>query len=140
MKLGWIFTCKLYSRRHAHVKKVVHTSEFPFGIYWWALKNLKNQNFEKIKKKKITGDIIILLMCTKSHNHMKYSSWDTDLDKKILSFWAIFCPFTPTPLQSRKPTFWKNEKSIWRCHHFKLLQQKTQSYDVCLLRYGVQQT
>ena len=41
---------------------------------------------------------------------------------------------------SRKPKFWKNEKSIWRCHHFKLVQQKTWSYDVCLLRYGVWQT
>ena len=28
------------------------------------------------------------------------------------------------------------KKSIWRCHHFKLVQQKTRSYDVCLLRYG----
>ena len=32
------------------VKKVGHTSEFPFGTYWWTLKNLKNQNFEKMKK------------------------------------------------------------------------------------------
>ena len=43
------------------------TSEFPFGIYWWTLKNPKNQNFEKMKK--IAGDIIILHMCTKNHNH-----------------------------------------------------------------------
>ena len=27
-----------------------HTSQFPFGIYWWTLKNLTNQNFEKMKK------------------------------------------------------------------------------------------
>ena len=27
-----------------------HTSEFPFGIYWWSLKKPKNQNFEKTKK------------------------------------------------------------------------------------------
>ena len=32
------------------MKKVEHTSEFPFGIYWWTLKNPKNQNFEKMKK------------------------------------------------------------------------------------------
>ena len=39
-------------------------------------------------------------MCTKTHNHMKYSSWDTELDKfffVILAFWAIFYPFTPPP-------------------------------------------
>ena len=34
------------------MKKVGHTSEFPFDIYWWTLKNLKNQTFEKMKKKK----------------------------------------------------------------------------------------
>ena len=94
-------------------------------------KNLKNQNFEKWKKKN-AGDIIFH-MCTKSHNHMKYSSWDT-------TFWAIFCLFTPHPLtKKRKPTFWKKENSICKYHHFKLVQQKTQSYDICLLRYGVWQ-
>ena len=36
-------------------------------------------------------------MCTKSHNHMKYSSWETELDKIFLSFWAIFCPLTIHP-------------------------------------------
>ena len=78
------------------------------------------------KKKKIAGDIIILHMCTKNHNHMTYSSWDMQ--------WEHF------PQQPRKLKFWRNEKSIWRCHHFKLVQQKTRSNDVCLLRYGVQQT
>ena len=37
-------------KNHTYVKKVGHTSEFPFGIYWWTLKNLKNQIFEKTKK------------------------------------------------------------------------------------------
>ena len=35
-------------------------------------KNLKNQNFEKMKK--IDGDIIILHLGTKNHNHMRYGS------------------------------------------------------------------
>ena len=60
----------------------------------------------------------------------------------------IFCHFGPffalwtsstAPLLPRKLKFGKNEKSIWRCHHFKLVQQKVQSYDVCLLRYGMWQ-
>ena len=38
--------------------------------------------------KKIPADIIILHKCTKNHNHMKYSSWDTEWD------W-IFCHFGP---------------------------------------------
>ena len=36
----------------------------------------KNQNFEKMKK--IARDIIILLMRTKNHNLMIYSSRDTE--------------------------------------------------------------
>ena len=48
-------------KNHTNVKKVGHTSEFPFDIYWWTLQNPKNLNFEKNeKKKKIAGDIIIL--------------------------------------------------------------------------------
>ena len=35
-------------------------------------KNQKIQNFEK--EKKIAGDIIILHMCAKTHNHMTYGS------------------------------------------------------------------
>ena len=45
-------------------------------------KNLKNQNFEKMK------------MCTKNHNHMRYDSWDMEWDRhNFFSFWANFCPF-----------------------------------------------
>ena len=57
-------------KNHTHVKKMGQTSEFPLGIYWWTLKNPQNQNFEKMKK--IDGHIIILHMCTKNHNHMRY--------------------------------------------------------------------
>ena len=30
------------------------------------------------KRKTIAGDIIILHMCTKKYNHMRYSPWDTE--------------------------------------------------------------
>ena len=33
-----------YIPNHMHVNKVGHASEFPFNIYWWTLKNPKNQN------------------------------------------------------------------------------------------------
>ena len=35
-------------------------------------KKPKNQNFEKMKN--LAGDIIILHMCTKNHNHIMYGS------------------------------------------------------------------
>ena len=72
-------------KNHTNVKKVGHTSEFPFTIHWWILKIPKNQAFEKMIK--IVGDTIILHMCTKIHNHMTYSSWDMD--------WDMFCHFGP---------------------------------------------
>ena len=43
--------------------------------FWHLLMNFgkaKNQTFEKMKI--FTGDIIILHMCTKNHNHMRHSS------------------------------------------------------------------
>ena len=55
--------------------------------------NLKNENFEKMKK--YPRDIIIFHMCTINANHMMYGSWDIDHDgQNFLLFWTIFCPFT----------------------------------------------
>ena len=34
-------------------------------------------------------------MCIINDDHMMYGSWDMECDKQnVLSFWAIFCPFT----------------------------------------------
>ena len=76
------------------MKKVGHTSEFPFSIYWWTLKNLKNQNFEKMKKN-----------CWRYHHfthvYQKPQSCEVQFLRYgvriFLSFWAIFCPFNPLP-------------------------------------------
>ena len=73
--------------------------------------------------KKIVGDITILHMCTKNHNHMRYSSWDTKWDS--------------LPLQPTKSQFKKNEKTSRYVIILNLCNEKTRSYDVCLLRYGV---
>ena len=93
----------------------------------------KNQN-----KPETAGDIISQ-KCTINGNRMMYDSWDMKRDRQnFLSFRAIFCPFTP--LQPKKSKFWKNEKNIWRYHHFTHVYNKWKSYDVWFLRYGVQQT
>ena len=67
-------------------------------------KNLKNWNFEKMKKN--PGDIIFH-KCTKNQNHMLYFSWDMACGgcNYYFSFWAIFCPFTP--LTAQKIKIWK---------------------------------
>ena len=89
-------------------------------------------------KKKTPGDIIILHKCTKYHDHMLYCSWDMAHDRCncYVSFWAIFCPFT-TNSPHKKWKFEKNEKSSWRYHHFTQVHQKSWSYAVLFLRYGM---
>ena len=71
-----------------------------FLSFWTAFcpllppNNLKNQNFGKMKK--IPRDIITLHMCTIKVNHIMYGSWDMEHNgQNFLSFWTVFCPFTP---------------------------------------------
>ena len=58
---------------------------------------LTTQKIKILKKmKKTPEDIIILHKCTINDNHMMYGSWDIKHDgQNFLSFWTIFCPFTP---------------------------------------------
>ena len=100
--------------------------------------NPENQNFEKMKKmpvdiiilhmKKMPGNIIISHKCTINDNYMMYDSWDTKCDRQnVLSFWAIFCPFTS--LKAQKIKIQKNEKKqTWQYHHFTEVYQKSWSY------------
>ena len=61
----------------------------------------KNQDFEKLKK--VPGDIIILHMCTKNHDHMLYCSLDmTHNGFNHFPFWAIFYTFTSLKAQKIK--------------------------------------
>ena len=81
------------------LKLVILGHVLPF----YPLKNPKNQNFEKMKKNNTAEDIIILYMCTKNDNHIMYDSWDTEWDRgNFLSFWTIFCPFTPLAICQNK--------------------------------------
>ena len=57
---------------------------------------------------------------------MRYSSWDLEWDR-------MFCHFLPflalsLPYQPGQSKFWKNENTIWRCHHFSLAHQKILAY------------
>ena len=138
------------NKNHTHVKKVYHTSEFPFGIYWWALKNQKKSEFWKNEKN-----------CWRFYtsffgtNHFTYDVYQKPQSYEvqflryrvrqlffvILGHFLPFKPTSPSPLTTQKNKISKKwKKGLWRWHHFKLVQQKTQSNYVCLLRYGVQQT
>ena len=45
--------------------------------------NLENQNFEKTKK--ASGDVIILNLCNKKHDHMNYANSDMECDRHKFS-------------------------------------------------------
>ena len=92
--------------------------------------------------KNFAGDIIILHMCTKNHNHMMHDSWDTEWDRhKILSFWAIFSPFT-SPLKISNIKILKKMKKMLRDVILLYIHvyYKWRSYDIWLLKYTVRQT
>ena len=77
--------------------------------------NLKNQSFEKIKK--TPEDIIILHLHTTNDDHMMYGSWDLEHNRQnFLSFWTIFCPFTP--LTTRKIKILKKWKKYLEISSF----------------------
>ena len=69
-----------------------------------------------------------------------WCSWDMELDRQ--NFFVImdcFLPFYP-PMDPENQNFEKMNKSTWRYFHFTKVYHKWQSFDLCFLRYGVQQT
>ena len=70
---------------------------------------------------------------------MMHGSWDMEYSRQIfLSFWVIFCPFTP--LIPWKNKIMKKWKCNWRCYHFTLVHHKWQLHYVWFLRYGARQS
>ena len=62
-------------------------SHFGPSLPFYSPNNLKNDNFDEMKKKKAAWDIIILYMCTINENHMMYFSWDIKHERQtFLSF------------------------------------------------------
>ena len=70
--------------------------------------------------------IIILHMGTINNNHMMFGSWDMKRDRQnFLSFWTVFCPFTP--LANRKIK--KKKKHPW---DIIILPQSNKNHDPML--------
>ena len=90
------------------LKLVIMSHFLPF--YPLPPKNPKNQNFEKMKK--IARDIIILHMCIKNDNHMRYGFWDMEWEAYFFVILDHFCPLTL--LTGRKIKILKIEKNAWR--------------------------
>ena len=108
-----------------------------FGPFFTLLPHEQPKKTKFWKNVKKTGDIIILHKCTKSHDHMLYCSWDMAHNECncYFSFWAIFC--LSTSLTAQKIKTKKKETNTWRYHHFTTVYQKSWSYAMLFLRYGV---
>ena len=73
----------------------------------------KNKTLKK--RKKTSGDIIILHNCTKNHDHMLYCFWDMVRDgcNCYFSFCAMLFPFTPlTTPKIKNSKQWKKGLGI----------------------------
>ena len=108
-------------------------------LSFWAIfcPFLPNQTTQKTKiLKKAFGDVIILNLCNKKHNHMMYPYSDMECDRhSFLSSEAIFCSFTP--LVTTKTKIYKKCKN---CLEILSFYHKSRSYHVWFLRYKVQKT
>ena len=69
---------------------------------------------------------------------MIYSSSDNRAKQTQIGNFRSFLAFIP--LKTPKIKILKNKKICWRYHHFTHVHQKSQSYNVRFLRYGVRQT
>ena len=133
-------------KNNKHVKKVGHTSEFLFGIYWWTWKTtIKNCWCGPIKNKIILIITILHLkkntwryhyfapVYQKSPWFMIYSLWQTEIGN-FRSIFALLLPYKP-----KISKLWKHGKNCWRYHHLTHVYKNSQSYDELFLRYGVRQ-
>ena len=102
---------------HTHVKKMGHTLEFLFGIYWWTWKttikkmlkwtNKKCKNFNIYSVARKTPEYIIILhLCTKILD-MIYSSWYRVWPTETGNYGSLFAllhPILKTQKIKRKKT------------------------------------
>ena len=85
----------------------------------WKIKILKKWNKNTWRYYHFTLKCII-----DNDNHMMYGSWDMKRNRqKFLSFWAIFCPFTP--LTTQKIKIWKKKMKKTKTKQKQKKQNKT---------------
>ena len=134
--------CLIYNCANCHF--------FPY-IFWYqlTLKNIswgytQHKGFSPLTEYQQVGWKLIKEENLDNKNYKRYThswNWFYFLMKfkhdgqNFLSFWTVFCPFTP--LTTWKIKILKNWKKVWRYHHFTQVYQKSWSYPILFLRYGV---
>ena len=97
-----------------------------FSTNFWPFSPLTTQKIKikKKMKKKTPRGYTISHKCTINYHHMMYGSWDMKHDRhNFLSFWDIFCPFTPPTTQKIK--IWNKWKKHWEISFYTLVSQMT---------------
>ena len=90
------FTQQVYQKSWSYtVPEIWHVIEiiiFHLGLFFALLLSNSPKKWKFQKHEKAPGDIIILQMCTKNHDHTLYCSWDSATDRCTFyfSFWVIF--------------------------------------------------
>ena len=120
--------CRYHHFKHVYQKPQLYEVQFlryevrqSFSSFWAIFcpfnllppNNPKKQNFEGMKKE--FGDVIVLNLCNKKHDHMMYAYSDVGYWHRhdFLSFQVIFCSFAP--LLTLKIKVWKKrKKNTWR--------------------------
>ena len=104
-------------------------------------------NFEKPEKSEFWKneqkflEISSFYTCVPNHNHMKYSSWDTEWDRIFCHFGPFFVFYTVPEIwhvidviifhfglyisSPKNENFKKMKKNTWRYHHFTQVHQKS---------------
>ena len=134
---------KGFYKNHTHVKKVGHTSEFLFDIYWWTWKT--NNYLKKCWSGPIKNKIILIftmLQCCiflKKKNHsenldsMIYSSWDIEQNiLKLVILGHFLLPFHPP--KNPKNQISKKWKKLMEMSSFDTRVPKITIYDVPKIR------
>ena len=100
---------------------------------------LTTQKIKILKKWKITWRYHHFThMCTINDNHMMYGSWDMECGRhNFLSFWTIFCPYTP--LTTPKIKIFNKWKKKLEISSFYTSLQKSWSCATLFLRLDVWQ-
>ena len=102
----YICMCTINEDRMIYGSRNIRCDRYKFLSFWanfCPFSPLAMWKINILKLKKNPGDIIILHICTINYNHMMYFYWDIEHDREnFLSFWTVFCPFTPLWTQKVK--------------------------------------
>ena len=102
---------------------------------WYHYQNLDNMIYMIYNLLEISS----LYICVPKITIMMYRSWDTEWNRQnLLSFWAIFCPFSQLTTQKIKILKLKKISGDIILHIFTI--NDNYRYDVWCLGYGAKQT